>query len=135
MMKTDWQYHGRALTTIPDGQLGFVYTITNLINNKFYIGKKLFYFQKRVKVTGKKRCKKTLVESDWKTYYGSSNDLQRDVEKYGKDNFKREIFAVYPTKWDMSYNELRLQLLHDVMNPETFTYNGIINVRLRKRTK
>lgn len=103
--------------------LGFVYKITRISDGKFFIGKKLFWFKK-----GKK-----LVESDWKDYYGSSKDLKADVEKLGKDAFERRIIKCYDTKWDLMYRELMLQLEFDVMDKYTNTYNGIINVRLRKR--
>jgi hypothetical protein len=37
------------------------------------------------------------------------------------------------SKWDLAYNELLFQLESDVMNKNTNTYNGILNIRLRKR--
>lgn len=107
----------------PMKHLGFVYKITRISDGKFYIGKKLFWFKK-----GKK-----LVPSDWKTYYGSSKDLIADVNEKGKQAFRREVIRCYDTKWDLMYYELIEQLKHDVMNNTTNTFNGIINVRLRKR--
>lgn len=49
---------------------GFVYVITNTVNGMKYIGKKLF----------KHRRNKKLVESDWRTYYGSNEKLLEDVK-------------------------------------------------------
>jgi len=106
----------------PTSHLGFIYMIKNMANHRFYIGKKLFWFKKGNK----------LVESDWKTYYGSSKDLTADIEKYGKKNFRRCMIFCFDTKWDLMYQELLYQLKHDVMN-DPLAYNGIINVRLRKR--
>ena len=54
----------------PKVNIGFVYLITNLVNGKKYIGKKLFFSSKSKQVNGKK--KKTKVESDWRKYYGSN---------------------------------------------------------------
>ena len=40
-----WTYEGKEITEIPDGVEGFVYLITNLTNNKKYVGKKLAKFK------------------------------------------------------------------------------------------
>ena len=49
--------------------LGFVYQITESDTNKKYIGKKLFYTNRKKKLKGK--VKRVIAESDWKNYYGS----------------------------------------------------------------
>lgn len=112
--------------------VGFVYIIENRQTKKFYVGKKLFRFKKRFKRKGK-RDKIKYVESDWRTYWGSSNDLLLDLEKYGKHMYDRKILKFCTSKHDLAYEELKEQLRRDVMSPQTNTYNGIINVRLRKR--
>jgi hypothetical protein len=111
---------------------GFVYKITRL-DGKFYIGKKLLYFKKRKKAKGK-RDKIYYEESDWKTYFGSSNELKADIDTLGYKSFKREILSLHFNKYDLTLTELKQQLAHDVMNPNVNTYNGIISVRLRKRS-
>ena len=56
-----WLYKGTAFTTNDIGDFfGFVYRITNLQNNRQYIGRKYFY-QKRKPTGGKRRVTK---ESD-----------------------------------------------------------------------
>ena len=60
--------------------IGFVYLITNILNDKKYIGKKLLKFKKTKTLKGKK--KKILVESDWQTYFGSNEVLKKEVQKY-----------------------------------------------------
>lgn len=112
--------------------VGFVYIIENRQTKKFYVGKKLFRFKKRLKKKGK-RDKIHYVESDWKTYWGSSNDLQADLDKHGKHMYDRTILKFCTSKHDLAYEELKEQLRLDIMNPKTNTYNGIINVRLRRR--
>ena len=73
-----WQYKNTDFTEEQIGDsYGFVYLITNLENNRKYIGKKLFWFSKTKQVKGKK--KRIKVPSDWQTYYGSSDELQKDV--------------------------------------------------------
>lgn len=121
---------------------GFVYKITNLKTNQYYIGKKLFTsartreLAKRDKegkvLKGEKKKKiKDRVESDWKSYWGSSQNLQFDLQKYGYENFKREIIQLAPTKGTLSYFELQHQMAHDVLR-DPLSYNGIVNVRLSR---
>lgn len=62
--------------------IGYIYKTTNLITNKFYIGK---------------RQKSTFD----KYYYGSGKYLSASIVKYGKENFKREII-----EWCDSIEEL-----------------------------
>jgi hypothetical protein len=111
--------------------LGFVYKITRKSDGKFYIGKKLLFFKTKKKRKGK-RAVRGLKESDWKSYYGSSNDLKVDVAKLGKAAFTREVIHICQSKFQMSYLELLEQLKYNVMDCKVNTYNGIINVRLRK---
>lgn len=111
---------------------GFVYRITCLANNKKYIGKKQFWSnQKRPPLKGKKRGRRVIKESDWKEYYGSSNDLKEDLKKYGKDSFKREILELTTCKWESAYLELMWQLKENAILREDY-YNGIINLRIGK---
>lgn len=111
---------------------GFVYCITNLINGKYYIGKKFYWKQIRRKpLKGNKRVRLDRVESDWKHYFGSSKKLLTDISKYGKQNFKREIIYNCDNKFECAYMELREQLKRDVLFDKN-AYNEIINVRLRK---
>jgi len=131
LTKPVWLFGNKPLPTTL-GTLGFIYKITRLSDGKFYIGKKLLLFKKRQKRKGK-RDKLSLVPSDWKTYWGSSNELLADIEKLTTTSFKREIVRFCNTKWDLAYEELKLQMKYDVMNPKTNTYNGILSVRLRKR--
>ena len=92
-----WLYQGKSFTEEMIGDYyGFVYEITNLTNNRKYIGKKLLKRTKTKQVKGRK--KRTLVESDWKDYYGSNKELQFDVETIGIHNFKRSILKLCKSK-------------------------------------
>lgn len=125
-----WIYKEKEFTEDDiDKQVGFVYIITNLIDGKKYIGKKLFKFRKQKQV--KKKKKKILVQSDWEDYYGSSDLLKRDVESLGKENFKREILYLCENKTQMSYLELKEQMSHRVLESDDY-YNQWIMVRVRK---
>lgn len=123
-----WIFEGAELHEIPEPYIGFVYCITNLINNKRYFGKKTFYFSKTRTIKGKK--KRTKVESDWKDYFGSSEELLKEVAHLGKENFKKEILHLCKNKGMMSYLELREQMDHRVLeNPDLF-YNRQIHCRI-----
>lgn len=109
---------------------GFIYQITNLINNKKYIGKKQCFSRiKRKPLKGQKRNRISLIDSDWKKYTSSSKDLNEDIEKYGKDNFEFKIIKTCNSKWSLAYYEIKEQIAHDVLLREDY-YNGIINVRI-----
>ena len=108
----------------------FIYLITNLTNDKKYIGCKMLQkVIKRKPLKGKKNKRHEIVESDWKTYTGSSNQLNKDIELLGKDNFKFEIIDFAYSKSELKFKELMYQLMNNALFRDDF-YNGIINVRL-----
>ena len=90
---------------------GFVYIITNLSNERQYIGRKYFW-QKRKPKGGKRRV---TSESDWKKYYGSCPELKDDIKEYGKDSFSRVILSLHTTPGRVNYEETRQLFLHDVL--------------------
>jgi len=112
---------------------GFIYKITNLTNDKKYIGKKQCQsIRKRPPLKGRKNKRHEKIETDWKTYTSSSNELNKDLETLGKDNFKFEILRWCDSKWELSYYEARLQFKEEVLIRNDY-YNGIINVRIGGR--
>ena len=125
-----WYYNNKIVEELPEGAVGFVYLITNLTNNRKYIGKKLAQF-KRTKppLKGKKNKRRSTVESDWRTYYGSSDELNEDVEKLGTQSFKREVLFYCYSKSELSYIEAREQFTHKVLESNEY-YNGHIRVRV-----
>ena len=111
---------------------GFIYLITNLTNNKKYIGCKMLQkVIKRKPLKGKKNKRHETVESDWKTYTSSSNELNKDIELLGKENFKFEIIDFAYSKSHLKYLEAKYQFDNDVLLSESW-YNGIINLRVGK---
>ena len=116
---------------------GFIYEISNnaLSEPKKYIGKKQCISRvKRKPLKGKTRNRIDHKESDWKTYTGSSNDLNADIAKYGKDKFTFTILEWGGSKWELGYKEIKRQIEQDVILSEHF-YNGILNVRIGKPPK
>ena len=111
---------------------GFIYLITCTINNRKYIGKKQCISKvKRPPLKGKKKCRRSTKESDWKTYTGSSNDLNADIAEHGKDKFIFTILEWGNSKFELGYFELKRQMSEDVLLKEGW-YNGIVNARLSK---
>ena len=126
-----WLYDGNKFGELPEQFYGFVYLITNNTTGKKYIGKKLFYSQKQRQVKGKK--KKYKVESDWKDYYGSNEELIKDVELLGRDSFTRKIIRLCKTKGECSYFEAKYQFEYDVLlNPDLF-YNTWIMCKIHRK--
>ena len=114
---------------------GFIYEITNVIENKKYIGKKQCLSKiKRKPLKGKKRNRIDHKESDWKEYTSSSNELNEDIKKYGKENFIFKILKICNSKWELAYFEIKEQLDRQVLLRKDY-YNGIINVRIGRPPK
>jgi hypothetical protein len=111
---------------------GFIYEICNKVLNKKYIGKKQCLSRvKRKPLKGKTRNRIDHKQSDWKTYTGSSNELNADIIKYGKENFTFTIIEWGESKFELGYKEIKMQLQLDVLLNEGY-YNGIVNCRLCK---
>lgn len=109
---------------------GFIYVITNTVNGKRYIGKKQMKSVKKLKpLKGKKNKRHFDIETDWKEYMSSSNDLNLDITKFGKDKFTFEIVWLCESKFELAYYEAKMQFDNDVLLKEGF-YNGIINCRI-----
>ena len=116
-MGITWKYNLEDFTEDLIGDnYGFVYLITNLANGRKYIGKKLFWFSRTKQVKGKK--KRIKVASDWQTYYGSSDELQKDVILHGQDKFRRQILHLCKSKGECSYLEAKEQSHEDTGHPQ-----------------
>ena len=107
-----WIYEGRPFTSNDIGDYyGFVYCITNTTSSKSYIGRK-YFVQKRKPKGGKRRV---TSESNWKQYYGSSDELKRDIRDLGRESFRREILSLHPTVGRTNYEETRQLFLNEVL--------------------
>jgi len=131
-----WTYLNQIVEELPDDCVGFVYLITNKASSRQYIGKKLAKFSKTTTKTvtlknGTKKKKKvrSKIDSDWLEYYGSSIELNKDIELLGKENFTREILFYCKSKAECSYIEAREQFTRRVLESDDF-YNGQISVRV-----
>lgn len=127
-----WYYQNSEFKDVPEGIIGFVYLITNENNGRLYVGKKLFSFSKKTRATKKNPRRKTVkTESDWKTYFGSNDELKKDMETQDVSKIRREILHLCKTKGECSYLEAKEQFLRDVLVKEEY-YNGYIMCRINK---
>jgi len=129
-MSNNWTYQNKDILELPEDVVGFVYLITNTINGRMYIGKKLARFKRsRPPLKGRKNKRRYKVYSDWQDYYGSSDELSADVLKLGKEKFTREILFYCYSKAELSYVEAREQFARKVLESNDY-YNGHIRVRV-----
>ena len=128
-----WLYNGEEFTSEKIGDyIGFVYLLTDLSNNKKYVGKKILISKRKLPpLKGKVRRRTKLVESDWQKYYGSSEEVNALVEENGPETFKREILHLCKSKGEMSYLELKEQMEREVLLNDEY-YNGIIQVKIHR---
>lgn len=131
-----WLFEGNQVEHLPEDCVGFVYLIENIVTGRKYIGKKLAKFSKTTYKTvklknGTKKKKKIRgkIESDWQTYYGSSDELSKDVATLGPDKFTREILHYCNSKALTSYLEAKEQFERKVLESDDY-YNGHIQVRV-----
>jgi len=116
------------------GLHGFVYLIHNVEDDRYYVGKKNFlhggkknYTRKGVKTPNYRHG----TETNWKSYTGSSSELNADILKHSKDNFSFKVLKVYATRGGLSYGEANIQHKLDVLtmrdsNDKPKFYNGNI---------
>lgn len=122
-----WTLNGQPFNSNEIGKAeGFVYCIYG--PDRTYVGRKYFWERRKSPKT-KRRVKK---ESDWKDYYGSSTTLSEDVERLGKECFRREIISTHKTRGDVNYTETKIQFLLNVLEDDKY-YNDNILVKYKRR--
>jgi hypothetical protein len=129
-----WYYEGEVFTSeMIEGHAGFVYEITDLSNGKKYIGKKKLSATRTLKpLKGFKRKRKVISESDWMDYYGSSEELQGLVAEHGAEGFVRRILRLCKTTAEMSYYEMREQVVNDVLLKPDQYYNAFVGGKIHR---
>ena len=86
---------------------GYVYKITNLLNGKCYVGQK----------------KSSQFDE---SYWGSGEGIKRAINKYGKENFKREILCECETQNELDDKEIENIISQNALSPNG--YNMTLNV-------
>ena len=137
-----WTYNGETIkdiTDFPPNTYGFVYKVKHIPSNKSYIGKKVLYFTKKVKlgkkelealgtVIGRKPSYKLAVkESDWQTYYGSQKQIKELLKENKAKDWERHIIKCVPSKKLLTYFETKYQMVYQVLEkPDEFFNDNIL---------
>jgi serine/threonine protein kinase len=143
-----WTYnnkHMETLSSFPEGTFGFIYRVVHQPTGKAYIGKKVLFHQKKVKLTKKELLEYTHVagrkpayklamnESDWKTYYGSNKEIMVMLKEGKHDEFKREILCLATSKKLLTYYETKHLFVYSVLEkPDEFFNDNILGKFFRK---
>ena len=103
------------------------------------MGKKYYFITKRKKlgkkelaaltgVVGRRPSYKLVVkESDWLKYYGSQKDIKQLLLEGKKDEFERTILKCVQTKKQLTYFEIKYQMLYEVLEkPDEFFNDNIL---------
>lgn len=134
-MTSDWTYNGEPFDydkAVEDGFIGFVYCITDPMGMK-YIGKKLIITTRKLPpLKGMKRKRKKIVETDWRTYWGSGEAIPALLIEHGAKGFTRDILHLCKTKGELGYKELLEQTDRRVLEKPEEYHNGIIQCRIHR---
>ena len=127
------------ITQFPENTFGFVYMTTHKPTGKSYIGKKVLFHNQKKKlgkkelaalagIVGRRPSYKLVVkESDWKTYYGSQTNIKQLLLEGKKDEFERTILKCVQTKKQLTYFEIKYQMLYEVLEkPDEFFNDNIL---------
>jgi len=130
-----WYYKDKEFTSdmLEEDEIGFVYEILDKHTNMKYIGKKLVKSTRKLPpLKGKKRRRTKVIETDWETYYGSSEEVKALVEESGPDRFHREILHICNTKSELTYFEMKEQIDREVLLRPDEYYNAFIGGKLNR---
>ena len=132
-----WYYKGEVYDPLyedePKEYQGFVYVITEIDTDMKYVGKKFFHKPKTLPITQKrKRRVRSIVESDWRSYYGSNVIIQQRISEGLSAQYYREILHFGKSKGDLSLLELTEQLNRNALLDPKY-YNGILQVRINTK--
>ena len=132
---SEWTYNNKPFDSdMIEDYIGFVYEVYDTEANMIYIGKKKFWSKvTKPPLKGKKNKRRSLKESDWKDYYGSSEEVKSLVENTGEWRFKRKIIRLCKTLGEMSYYEMKEQLDNDVLLKPKKYYNAFVGGKIHRK--
>jgi len=152
----NWIYDGNQVSSVddmPEGVYGFIYEVTHLPSGRKYLGRKQVTFTRKKKI-GKRESKQikeqkklngeravspkykyVTKESDWKDYYGSSDEVKELLKEGSTDDFKREILEYAFHKKQLSYKETSLLFTRKVLETDEYINSNIQGKWFRKDTK
>jgi len=131
-----WLFEEQTFDPTPEALatwVGFVYEVNDTANGKKYIGKKGFWSTRRLQpLKGKKRKRVVKKESDWKTYYGSNEEIKLLVEASDPERWERRILRLCTSKGEMSYYEAKEQIERNVLFDDSY-YNEFIGLKIHAK--
>ena len=132
---SEWTYNNKPFNSdMIEDYIGFVYEVYDTEAKMKYIGKKKFWSKvTKPPLKGKKNKRRSLKESDWKSYYGSSEEVKSLVENTGEWRFKRKIIRLCKTLGEMSYYEMKEQLDNDVLLKPNEYYNAFVGGKIHRK--
>jgi hypothetical protein len=132
---SEWIYNKKPFNSdMIEDYIGFVYEVYDTEAKMKYIGKKKFWSKvTKPPLKGKKNKRRSLKESDWKSYYGSSEVVKELVENTGEWRFKRKIIRLCKTLGEMSYYEMKEQLDNDVLLKPNEYYNSFVGGKIHRK--
>ena len=120
-----WHYKGKQITDrteLPDDAIGFVYKIYNMVEDEYYIGKKILVNKRtRNPLKGYKRKRIDYVESNWLKYTGSNEE----TKKWKIEDCYREILYICYNRTMMSYYETKIQFVENVLESDKYINDNI----------
>lgn len=132
---SEWTFNNKPFDSdVIKDYVGFVYEVYDTQTEMKYIGKKKFWSRvTRPPLKGKKNKRRSLKESDWQSYYGSSEEVKQLVENTGEWRFKRKIIRLCKTAGEMSYYEMKEQIDNDVLLKPNEYYNAFVGGKIHRR--
>jgi len=132
---SEWTYNKKPFNSdMIENYIGFVYEVYDTQTKMKYIGKKKFWSKiTRPPLKGKKNKRRSVKESDWKKYYGSSEEVKQLVENTGEWRFERKILRLCKTAGEMSYYEMKEQIDNDVLLKPKEYYNAFVGGKIHRR--
>jgi len=112
---------------------GFVYEVTELNTGMKYVGIKRFWRKKTLQPKkGMKNKRRSMVESNWRTYNTSSPLMQQKLSE-NPSNYKKEIIMLCDSQEELKCKEAWIQLDYYVSGNWNELFNEVINLRVRIR--
>ena len=144
----NWTYKKNeieGLSDFPPNTYGFIYKITHTPSKKSYIGKKVLFHNRKVKLTKKElkeyegvvgrrpSYKIAVKELDWNRYWGSNKPLLELLKTEPSENFTKEILIMASTKKLLTYYETQTLFVYRVLEePEMYFNDNILGKFFRK---
>lgn len=119
---------------------GYIYITFDTRTGRQYLGKKNFFHSQNKKLgkkelaaipvtRGKRPTKKLIIkESDWKTYYGSAEE----IKKSSKEHYKRYLVRLCKSSKELTYYETKYQFVYEVLENDKWINDNVLGKFYRK---